>query len=109
MQPQVMQSATRFITHPTLTMSAEFILAASKAMALGAVDTGNMKVKEQAIVAGMISSSGLTHRDAASWIMMGRNMLADATLAATWVSSEAPSVVMITMLQVGKLDKAANC
>ena len=108
-QPHVINRDSTFITHPTLTISTAFSPAASYAMALGAVDTGRMKVNEHAMVGGKIRSKGLTHRVLASWIMIGRNMLAEATLAATCVSAEAPKVHMTTILHTGKDDSDENC
>ena len=99
---------TTFITHPTLTMSSEVILAGSKVIALGGLDTGSMNVNEQAIVGGRIKSKGFMHRLALISTMIGRKIFADATLAATCVRPEAPRVVMMIRTGTGRWSKVLN-
>ena len=96
------------MTHPTLTISSEVILAGSKVIALGGLDTGSMNVNEHAIVGGRIKSKGLMHRLALISTMIGRKMLAEATLAATCVRPEAPRVVMIIRTGTGRKSKFLN-
>ena len=58
----MMRRDITFTSEPTLTIAIVLILAASNAIALGAVETGSMNAYEQAIVGGKTRSKGLTHK-----------------------------------------------
>ena len=72
-----------FIKVPTFIKSTTRNPEDSKTMALGGVDTGNMKEKEQDKAAGSINNIGLTRELSPKSFIIGKTIEAEAVLEAT--------------------------
>ena len=79
----VMTKHATFITDPTFIISNVVMPEGSNAIALGGVDTGNMKEKEVTSVGGNIKYNGLLSPLQHKGAMIGSKILAEATLEDT--------------------------